>query len=390
MTEAPAQSIPSLTGIRGFAALWVLLFHVQLAARVFGLHWLIDLRLLRDGWIGVDLFFMLSGFVLMHTHAATFRSITAKNLRDFAWLRFFRIYPLATVVLLLIVVLVAFDPGFAVWYRQTDSPNSLTFVPFLKTLLLATRWFPPFHGDWNQPVWSLSVEIIGYCAFPWLAFWLTRLSRTWPLILLAIAGIAAPIVPVVLSSNLPNGDVFEWAILRMAGCFTAGIALYRLWRLWPALPPRWVAAGALAAVGAILALAFTPFGVLLDFPFAALIFLLAYQKGVVNRLLASRVALFFGGISFPLYLLHVMPLKWLSYVVETQGLAAPIADAALLALLGGLVGLAYVLHRLIETPTHRWARRRVAQAMAPLAPVPEVVTGVPLLDELPPEITSPR
>lgn len=361
-------SIPSLTGIRGFAALWVLLFHVQMLAPDFGLPLLGELQLLRNGWVGVDVFFVLSGFVLFHVHAAGFESITARGLAQFAWLRVFRIYPLATLVLMLIVLLVALDPGFAAWYP----PGNLTAVAFLKTLLLATRWIPPFHGDWNQPVWSLSVEIVGYCAFPWLAFALIRARRGWALILIALAGIAAPMLLAVLA-GVPPDDIFEWAILRMAGCFVAGMALCRLWQLWPALPPRLVGRASLAAIAAIAVLACTRAGALVDFPFAALIFLLAYQSGPVNRVLASRVALFFGAISFPLYLLHVMPLTWLRYAVARGEVAAPLAGVALLALVAALIGLAFVLHRLVEAPIHRWARRNLpgGGAREPARPVPE-------------------
>lgn len=144
--------------------MWVLLFHVQSFANGYGAPWLKSVPLLADGWVGVDLFFVLSGFILMFVHEADFGQLRGRVVVHFAALRFFRIYPLATAVLILIALLVLADAGFAVWYRKTHDPADLTAMAFLRTLLLATRWYPPFVGDWNQPVWSLSVEIIGYCA----------------------------------------------------------------------------------------------------------------------------------------------------------------------------------------------------------------------------------
>ena len=49
----------------------------------------------------------------------------------------------------------------------------------MRTLTLTTRWFLPFDGDWNQPTWSLSVELLGYLAFPLLAFAAVRLRNFW-------------------------------------------------------------------------------------------------------------------------------------------------------------------------------------------------------------------
>ena len=83
-------NIASLTGIRGIAALWVLLYHVQSFSPEFGLAFLGRIPLLELGWSGVDLFFLLSGFILFYVHEEEFRSLSWGRLRAFAVLRFFR------------------------------------------------------------------------------------------------------------------------------------------------------------------------------------------------------------------------------------------------------------------------------------------------------------
>jgi len=357
MGKFATGSIPSLTGIRGIAALWVMTFHLQSFAPNFGLPGLFHLPLAQDGWVGVDVFFMLSGFILMYTHEADFQVIEAKQLFDFAWLRFFRIYPLTTFVLFLILALVLVDPGFAAWYRGIDTPESLTLIPFIKTLFLATRWVLPFHGDWNQPVWSLSVEIIGYCAFPWLAMIATRAPN--PALLLSIA-FASVAMPIALSSILPVSyeDIYGWAIVRMAGCFTGGVALCAAWRRLPQVDANMVRVGALASVVIIIAIGLLQIHAQwMDLPVAGLIFCLAYQKGIVDVALSSPVAMFLGRISFPLYLVHVMALMWLRYFVISHGLGWPLAPMILVAAIIVLIAVSYGLHRLIERPTHSWARR---------------------------------
>src|SRR3954469_8392305 len=156
--------VSSLTGVRGVAALWVVLFHIQSFGGELGLNALYGLPVLRAGWAGVDLFFVLSGFVLMLVHERDFPRLRWPPLLRFAWLRFFRIYPLATIVLLLILALTLVDRDFTAEWTHMSVPPNFTVPSFFRTMFLATRWWSPTDGDWNQPVWSLSVEILGYVA----------------------------------------------------------------------------------------------------------------------------------------------------------------------------------------------------------------------------------
>jgi peptidoglycan/LPS O-acetylase OafA/YrhL len=104
------KDIPSLTGIRGVAALWVMSYHLQYeSGRLWHLPWLDGLPVVERGWAGVDLFFALSGFVLMHVHGRDFpgfaQAVGAPFVR-FAKLRISRVYPLSLIVLFMIAGLV--------------------------------------------------------------------------------------------------------------------------------------------------------------------------------------------------------------------------------------------------------------------------------------------
>lgn len=99
--ENSPTRIPSLTGIRGLAAVWVTMFHV------IQMSWHFDLPLklpghivAMSGWAGVDLFFVLSGFMLMHAHGHQFMELSKPVCSDFALSRFFRVFPLSAAVLL--------------------------------------------------------------------------------------------------------------------------------------------------------------------------------------------------------------------------------------------------------------------------------------------------
>jgi peptidoglycan/LPS O-acetylase OafA/YrhL len=180
-----------MTGIRGVAALWVMSLHAQHdAGRSFGLPFLERFTILSNGWHGVDLFFMLSGFILMYAHGQDFLQIRKAPLIRFARLRFTRVYPLNAAVLLLIAVLVWLQPGFVAYMRIEHNPADFKLGGFLRTLFLATRWFLPGRGDWNEPVWSLSLEVLGYVAFPVLAFCALRISKRWPYAVAALLSLA--------------------------------------------------------------------------------------------------------------------------------------------------------------------------------------------------------
>lgn len=366
--------IPSLTGVRGIAALWVLLFHVQGFAARLGVAPLGGAPILRSGWTGVDLFFVLSGFVLMLVHEQDFRALQWPTLWRFGSLRVLRVYPLATVVLLYILLLTLVDRGFAADFNQGAYPRNLTLSAFLRTLSLATRWWFPTDGDWNQPVWSLSVEIIGYCALPLLGFVATRISN-WPaLVALALLSLYFPTAYAFVTHGKPfNDDLFWGAPVRMAGAFTAGIILCRLHRVLPAGLRVWQ--GRVADAGVVLLLVSLGWSQSIGFAticFGMIVFGLASGQGMANAAFASAPAVLLGRLSFAVYLLHVMTFEWLMYGLDASTAGVGERVLGLVLALGFIFGFAWLLHLWVEQPAHRLARRltRRPTTSGELAPAP--------------------
>jgi peptidoglycan/LPS O-acetylase OafA/YrhL len=223
--------------------------------------------------------------------------------------------------------------------------------------LLATRWFLPGRGEWNEPVWSLSVEILGYAAFPVLAWALLR--RSW------VAALATGLVSLVALMSYQTMTHIELddmgqrsAVIRMACCFIAGAGMARARAV---APPRVADTSAWLSVVAtlfILAGCLVP-GITVTLPlsYATLILALSFQRGPIARALSAPFVQFLGRISFPLYLLHVMPLLWLDYRLQSGHAALVPSIAALLLYVVLSVGLAALLHVAIERPSHRWGRR---------------------------------
>ena len=152
------RHLPGLDLLRAWAIVWVMLFHSYIVGGV-GEHfaWLANC-----GWMGVDLFFVLSGYLIGGQLLASLVRGEPLAWPDFYRRRAFRILPAFVVVL---AVYVAFPmlreaPGLQpVWQ----------FLSFTLNLLIDYRNNPAFSH-----AWSLCVEEHFYLLFPWLAWWLTR------------------------------------------------------------------------------------------------------------------------------------------------------------------------------------------------------------------------
>jgi peptidoglycan/LPS O-acetylase OafA/YrhL len=359
------QSIPSLTGIRGVAALWVLVFHAQQDAGIlFGLPMLERIPIFTNGWHGVDLFFMLSGLVLMYAHERDFVVPRWAGIKRFARLRFTRIYPLNTVVLLGITIPVFLSPGYVSWVRSEFGPLSYTTAAFISTLFLSTRWFLPDRGEFNQPVWSLSLEILGYAAFPFLAFFLQRIERRKVLIGLASLSLITSFL--IMRQFAYEAIITQIAFVRMGSCFLTGITIYRCWALTAETGRRWAAEVTYLAVLAIFMSTLGIFNhgkpfhndIQDNFLFAFLLYGLTFRTGLIDWVLSSRPIFFLGEISFPLYLVHVMPLLWLRYYMSVNGAkySVLVKSVFLLCWAVGCILLATLLHYAVEKPFHAWGR----------------------------------
>jgi peptidoglycan/LPS O-acetylase OafA/YrhL len=164
--EGPRLGV--LDGLRGIAILLVLWYHV------WEVSWLSPGPALNfipaTGFIGVHLFFFLSGFVISYPFIrAAIQETTPPTWRHFAWRRFVKIVP--SYVLSIAV-------AYAIGYAQIQPGASL--VPDLVThLLFVHTWFPDRYGTIDGVLWTLAVEVEFYLIFPliWLCFkrqpWLT-------------------------------------------------------------------------------------------------------------------------------------------------------------------------------------------------------------------------
>jgi peptidoglycan/LPS O-acetylase OafA/YrhL len=326
-----------------------------------------------NGFRGVDLFFVLSGFILMHVHGSDFRRVTYAETRDFYILRFFRVYPLNTVVLLALLPIGLAMPGLVQWFRYDHGvpipyhSHDFSLAGFVQSLFLAQTWTVLKLGEWNGPSWTLSAEVFGYALFPLLASLLIRQRSRAACLCLALGSLATLVVLLEAFGHGRDNPTGSFGLIRMLFCFVAGMSLSRCRQLWPTTssPGTLVTLSSIAVCAATLLSPATC--LLIVFGFAGLIFGLAFRQGPVNAIMESRLAMFMGRISFSFYLIHFIPLKVSLWLMQTQ-----FADTSLsfrLLYLVGLVAfcvaLATVTHHLLEVPFQRLARRLLAREHAP-------------------------
>lgn len=345
-----------LTGVRFFLALGVVLFHYQL-------YWTLPAEsagLLNRARLGVDVFFILSGFILTHVYLQGDRPL---DYRRFLAARFARIYPAHLFILLAMLGLVLAAPLFGIGLE----PGRFNPTDLAATLLLVQAWFPrETLVLWNGPAWSLSAEWFAYVAFPAYAAVAVRLRRSpWVLIALsALLFIALDTVyRVKFGRVLPRAED-SMGILRIVPEFLYGIGLYHLGQRWT-LSARLSVVGALAATASLLVLmqigADDRIIVAVAGPFILSLALLA--KADVRTFLSHPAALFGGEASFALYLVHIPVLMvWRN---AAQALAGWSGDyrmgvAELTAMLALTLVAAAAIHVFVEQPGRRWLRKRMA------------------------------
>lgn len=338
--------LPALTGVRIFAAYYVVMLHT--GSGYFGRHGApqVILRLLDKGYMAVSLFFVLSGFILAYTYEGKLRD--RHGALGFWEARFARIYPVYILSLLFMV-------PFA---REVTLGQKFTVLAMVQTWM---PWRPDLIGAWNFPAWSLSVEAFFYLLFPPIFVSLCRMKVTglrrlaWLLMaLIAIGNLAQPIERWSLSPLLFVRYI-PVPVLRLPE-FVLGMALGLIFLRAPKL--RYgdlLSLGAAMAALVFLSLPVERWTSLVIVPFALLIASLACQTGLLARLLSTRILVLLGSASYAVYLLQ-LPVRIYSRLLVAK---LPHAPADLDAFMSPclLLLLSVLIFLLWEEPARKFLRK---------------------------------
>jgi len=377
LPEAPPQrSAPdryvTLDGMRGLAAIAVALFHF-------------DIYLMPHGYVAVDLFFVLSGFVLYRSYLPRFRA--GMGVGRFMVQRFARLYPLFLLGLMLgcalaLQQMLVADP-------KAPNGSDLAVTMLFNGLMLPSPASLPLY-PLNVPSWSLFFEVVANLALVVLIFRLPRAA------LAAICVVAAVgMIPIVLANGSGNiGALWHEhsiALMRTAFSFTLGVIIAMLpeWRAvlpvstrghlrnvpaslpdtqdvasWRSPPggelvttsqraSSWIGVACIAAVGVLLALPVSGEWTA-RYDLAIILFfspLLVYVGSRVEPVaFAVPLAGFSGEVSYALYAVHWSFIEPMRAAVRHFGLS-PIPAAALFLAL--MLAAAWAAVRWYDLPLRR-------------------------------------
>lgn len=309
--NSTTMKLDQLTTLRFFAAAMIVIHH---SAGLFGFSTNLTKPFIFGQ--GVSFFFILSGFILAYVYP---KLSTYADVRNFLHARFARIWPghLAAFLLAFWMLSLCWDSRIA-----------------LMNLVLVHAWIPnpSFFFSYNAPSWSISTEFFFYLAFPVLIY---RWEQNWPIKILLSSGILIALISYSNLSHLPSHGASLLYINPVSRIFEFifGIFLSFSWRNNKD-KMRWNSTDATIIESAVILLCalsmhYTPaimewagaawpgaaFAQWLEgsgsmLPFALLIYVMAIGRGKISKVLAHSHLVLLGEISFSLYLLHQILLRY--------------------------------------------------------------------------------
>jgi peptidoglycan/LPS O-acetylase OafA/YrhL len=342
--------------MRGIAAVGVMIFHfnhffLPQAALTRMLPFMRPI--LHHAYLGVDLFFLMSGFVMAHVYGQKLSSNWRAHWKEFAIMRFARIYPLFVLTTLIMVVTHALAHTPLSWI--SFSSWSLALQP-----LLLQEW----RGlSWNYPSWSISTEAAAYAFFVFSAGAL--LTGRYPRLIAAIC------VAILAALCFKNGGRLNLstgvpALLRAIAEFSLGALLYRAHLapktssgIWPAL----------FAVVCVVSAALTRWDIAIVGVLAYLVYYGVNATTLLARVLSSAPAIAIGAWSYSIFLWHapvhyaVMAL-FSAHGHPTETLDLATARWLVLGTLLAVVGLSALTFNCFEVPARRFIRRTLLRKAA--------------------------
>jgi peptidoglycan/LPS O-acetylase OafA/YrhL len=358
----------ALDALRGIAASLVAIGHLGWTTTIS------TTPLVHNAYLMVDFFFVLSGFVIALNYSG--RISDARQLGRFVWLRFWRLYPLHLVMLLVFVGIEGMK-----WFAAHRSGIVSTSPPFstnnglafLTNLFLVQSFGMNPDDTFNAPAWSISTEFYTYLVFALATLAAgRRILIVAPLLMLASGSLLAH-----AGGGLSLSHTIE-AFARCVFGFFLGVIVHALYKRWQPFAEKRVAA--IAAAIAMLSLV-TLLCVKTDerydilapvFSAFIILGLSLSRNSLTSRALSTRPMIWLGAASYSIYMVH-MAVVWTLDQVVRVGLHAQIVptgqwSARLLAvspLLGDVLALAALMATLlvshftftrIEVPFRDWSK----------------------------------
>lgn len=352
--------IDSLTPMRGLAAIWVMLFHIDVSLFYRDLGGLVPRHqtgIFSQGYLWVDFFFLLSGFVMMHVYGARLHQgnkLTA--IKDYLWARFARVYPLHIFTLSLLIICA---PLAAYWFPSVVDGSWKTFFAWsaLPSHFLFTHAMNQHvYLSWNIVSWSIAAEWWTYVAASVVIWFLWGRSQIVNGLIMALGfGLL-----VVLVYSLPDKKLditFNYGFFRCLFEFVIGLGLYSFYQRgrWQWLAKDYVILALLLCVAGVFHFYVNDLAIITVF--CCLILAVSYNRARTRAILQRRLFQYLGTISYSIYLMHGVWFMFfwflLPWVKLTAGWssAPPLFKLAYVVVFVGLsIGSAGLSYKYVEVP----------------------------------------
>lgn len=353
-----------LDGLRGVAALTVVWFHIFEAFATSHLD-----QMINHGYLAVDFFFVLSGFVVGYAYDDRWKKMTIK---DFLKRRFIRLHPLVVIGAIIGAVMFYFQ-GCSFWDVSQVSVTMLLVAMLMNAFLIpatpgfeirgVTEMFPL-----NGPSWSLFFEYIGNILY---ALFIRKLPTKSLAVLVLLAGcglatfaIWGPLGDLCAGFSLTSENITGGS-LRLLFSFSAGLLLSRIFKPTHIKGAFWICSLTVIALLAVPRLGGTEnfwMNGLYDSICAIVFFpLLVYlgASGKTTDKVTTKICKFLGDISYPLYMVHY-PFIYLYFAwVKNEELTFVESLPGALALFFGCIILAYLCLKLYDEPVRRFLTKHL-------------------------------
>jgi peptidoglycan/LPS O-acetylase OafA/YrhL len=338
---------------RFVAALGVFIFHLKNIDKGISPVW--------NGSYGlfVDMFFILSGFVISYSYPATSTGI--RSYGRFLVRRIARIYPLHLLTLFAFVILA--------WIGIAGPTSHTGPLDFVYNLFLVQAWGVTDHLSFNSPSWSISAELFCYLLFPVL---MLAAASVPPLVLALIVAISYAILahghlPIWQEQSQMYGANFDYGMLRALPSFLNGILLTVLFKLSQDYRKKPVAIAGIALFGvSVLVLNVYAKPDLAIILFSLAILCTAVGESAFDRFPGSNWLGRLGNTSYAIYMIHELLLILVFKPAWTQlGLQPHLFPIFALACCTILTVVADITYNYIESPA-----RKLINLLAPNTATP--------------------
>lgn len=332
----------TLTAIRFFAALMIVVYHYF---DVFGAGF--PSVFYKNFYLGVDFFFILSGFILLHVYYDSIGS-GSLNIKNFYLKRLAKIYPVHSMLTVLLFVLIIVAGNF----------DKASVYSFFSHMLLVHAWGIEPGLNYNSPSWSISAEWFIYLLFPFIApvFFRFRDHPVFLLFLTAFFFLGIWFLSAISADKPITEWTYHFSVLRIFPEFCLGMSVYNFLKYYKwCKNADYVFMGCLSLLGIFFVFFFHDW--IMVFIFALMIYALAgselNENSIVRRFFSSPFLVFLGEASYCLYMIHFLVLLLLVSFFE-PGSSADRFLFVLPIYIAVSIMFSMVMYFYVENPARRW------------------------------------